>query len=106
MNPSDFADIRRELLLHDLLLHYLQDEQKKRWEELHEVQKQHEELNTLIQTQAEEVRELIQKNEKLMQDPRVKELVQLLLKMKTKETAGPRSRAKRAERGGDTRLRN
>jgi hypothetical protein len=63
------------------MIHYLQEEQKKRWEELHAIE-----------------RDL----EKLKADPKYQQLLKLVEKIKSKEVAeqvqARRSRAKRATR--------
>lgn len=39
MDPYNFSDMRRELVYQEFMLHYLQEEQKKRWEKLNEIKR-------------------------------------------------------------------
>ena len=81
MDPYDFSAMKRELVYQEFMIHYLQEEQKKRWEELHAIE-----------------RDL----EKLKADPKYQQLLKLVEKIKSKEVAeqvqARRSRAKRATR--------
>jgi hypothetical protein len=96
MDPYDFSAIRRELFYQEFMIHYLQEEQKKRWEELNELKRKLSELNIF--------RENL---EQLRNDPRFKELVELAEKEKHKTSRSAkqvrvrRRCTKRAERGGD-----
>ena len=81
MNSYDFSALRRELIYHDFMIHYLQEEQKKRWEELRDFEK---------------------RLERLKADPAFRKLVELAERMKEEPVAeqarARRSRAKRATR--------
>ncbi|MFZ1897831.1 hypothetical protein [Methanoregula sp.] len=96
MDKSDFSDIERELRYQEFMIRYLQEEQKKRWEELHEIERKMSELD------------IIRENlEQLKNDPRFKKLVELAEKEKHKTSRSAeqvrvrRRCTKRAERGGD-----
>jgi hypothetical protein len=81
MDLYDFSAMKRELVYQEFMIHYLQEEQKKRWEELHAIE-----------------RDL----EKLKANPKYQQLLKLVEKIKSKEVAeqvqARRSRAKRATR--------
>ena len=81
MDPYDFSALRRELVYQEFMIHYLQEEQKKRWEEL---------------------RALERDLEKLQADPKYQQLLKLVEKMKNEPVAeqvrARRSHAKRATR--------
>ena len=84
MDPNDFSALRRELVYQEFMIHYLQEEQKKRWEELRAIE---------------------QDLEKLQADPKYQQLVKLVEKMKSEPVAeqvrARRSRAKRATRSAE-----
>jgi len=81
MDPYDFSALRRELVYQEFMIHYLQEEQKKRWEEL---------------------RALEQRLEELKASPGYQRLLALVEKLKSVPVAEPvrarRSCAKRATR--------
>jgi Na+/phosphate symporter len=91
MDPYDFSAMRRELAYQEFMIHYLQEEQKKRWEELRDLERNLEKLDDLKQ-------ELV----KLQNDPKFKKLVELLEKSQSKPVAEqvrvPRRCTKRARR--------
>jgi len=66
MDPYDFSALRRELVYQEFMIHYLQEEQKKRWEEL---------------------RALERDLEKLQADPKYQQLLKLVEKMKNEPVA-------------------
>ena len=68
MDPYDYSAMRRELIYQEFMIHYLQEEQKKRWEELHELER------TL---------------EKLQADPKFKKMIELAEKMKNESVEKP-----------------
>jgi len=81
MDPYDFTALMRELVYQEFMIHYIQEEQKKRWEEL---------------------RALEQRLEELKASPGYQRLMALVEKLKSEPVAEPvrarRSRAKRAPR--------
>jgi len=44
MDPYDFSAMRRELVYQEFMIHNLQEEEKKRWEELHALERDLEKL--------------------------------------------------------------
>jgi|GEM_PF-4548537 hypothetical protein len=68
MDPYDYSAMRRELVYQEFMIRYLQEEQKKRWEELHELEQQLEELKA---------------------DPVFRKLMELAESMKGEPVAGP-----------------
>jgi biopolymer transport protein ExbB/TolQ len=87
MDPYDFSALRRELVYQEFMIHYLQEEQKKRWEELRALERDLEKLRT---------------------DPKYQQLLKLVEKLKSEPVAeqvrARRSRAKRAKRSAVSRL--
>ncbi|MCX5855919.1 MAG: hypothetical protein NTZ24_15355 [Deltaproteobacteria bacterium] len=81
MDTYDFSSMRRELFYQEFMIHYLQEEQKKRWEELRAIERN---------------------LEKLEADPKFQQLLKLLEKLKGEPVAvqvrAQRSRAKHAKR--------
>jgi hypothetical protein len=79
MDTYDFSSMKRELAYQEFMIRYLQEEQKKRWEEL---------------------RALEQNLEKLKADPKYQQLLKLVEKLKSEPVAeqvrAQRSRAKRS----------
>jgi hypothetical protein len=73
MDKSDFSDIERELRYQDFMIRYLQEEQKKRREELNELEQKMLELK-LIQDDLD----------RLQKDPRFQKLINLALERSTK----------------------
>lgn len=78
MDPYDFSALRRELVSQGFMIHYLQEEQKKRWEELRAIE---------------------QDLEKLQADPGYQQFLNLVEKLRNEPVAEQvrerRSRAKR-----------
>jgi len=66
MDPYDFSALRRELVYQEFMIYYLQEEQKKRWEEL---------------------RALERDLEKLRANPKYQQLLKLVEKLKSEPTA-------------------
>jgi len=73
MDKSDFSDIERELRYQDFMIRYLQEEQKKRREELNELEQKMLELK-VIQEDLDQ----------LQKDPRFQKLIKLALERSTK----------------------
>jgi hypothetical protein len=73
MDKSDFSDIERELRYQDFMIRYLQEEQKKRREELNELEQKMLELK-VIQDDLD----------RLQKDPRFQKLIKLALERSTK----------------------
>jgi hypothetical protein len=73
MDKSDFFDIERELRYQDFMIRYLQEEQKKRREELNELEQKMLELK-VIQEDLDQ----------LQKDPRFQKLIKLALERSTK----------------------
>jgi DeoR/GlpR family transcriptional regulator of sugar metabolism len=70
MDKDDFSAMRRELFYQEFMIRYLQDEQKRRWEELNELERVSNEIK----------RDL----ERLQNDPSFKKLVKLAAKKSAK----------------------
>lgn len=68
MDPYDYSAMRRELVYQEFMIRYLQEEQKKRWEELHELELQLENLKA---------------------DPKFKKIIELAESMKGGPVAEP-----------------
>jgi hypothetical protein len=73
MDKSDFAAIDRELRYQDFMIRYLQEEQKKRWQELNELERR-----------LERIMETAGKLDRLKNDPQFKKLVMHVKTRKTK----------------------
>jgi len=73
MEKPDFSDIRRELRYQDFMIHYLQEEQKKRQKE----------LDSLWQ-RLEKLQEMKGDLERLESDPKFKNLIKLTKKRRPK----------------------
>jgi hypothetical protein len=81
MDTYDVSSMKRELVYQEFMIHYLQEEQKKRWEEL---------------------RALERNLEKLKADPKYQQLLKFVEKIKKEPVAenvlARQSRVKRAKR--------
>jgi len=70
MDPDTISAIRRELFYHDFMLHYLQEEQKKRSEELRILEEKQKKWLDELKTMEQDL-------EKLRADPKIKKLLEL-----------------------------
>jgi hypothetical protein len=84
MNKDDFSAMRRELFYQEFMLHYLQDEQKKRWEELDEIKRNLAKLKEEFPNLEQNLSKLKEDYAKWQNNPKFKELMELAAKRSNK----------------------